>query len=251
MLESEVMIEILPEILESLSIKDFLKKHNEFLYENIENTKVFKDKIITVNKVLLISGMSGAGKDAVIDKLPDVFQRIKTCTTRKVRSEEMANDPYIRLTEEEFDLQVNQGLFIENELYPGGRYGTRIQELTEIIAKKCIPVWRIDPKGASHVAAMWKEDHPNIKNITPYIFYLVPDKKEHLKTRILKRDVEIQTDLQKKEEALSKAMDRINHFDKDFSYIKDVHYILVNPEDRLEETVEKLLEKLKSLIGNF
>ena len=137
----------LPEILRSSSVGKFLKRHNEFLYEHLENTTLFKNRTISENKVLLISGVSCAGKDTIVDMLPSKFQRIKTCTTRSARSEEEKDDPYIRLTEEEFEMQVVDGRFIENERYAEYRYGTRIQELREIIAKKCIPVWRIDPKA--------------------------------------------------------------------------------------------------------
>jgi guanylate kinase len=245
------MVEFLPEILDKSSVKNFLKKHNEFLYEHLENTRIFKDRLISENKVLLLSGVSGSGKDSIIDMLPPNFQRIKTCTTREARPAEKANDPYIRLTEEEFEMQVADGLFIENERYTGCRYGTRVQELREIIAKKSIPVWRIDSKGASHVTGMWKDNDPILKDITPLFFYLLPDKQEHLKSRIMLRDVEIHTDPKLKDEALKKALVRIDKFNEDIFYIKDAHYVLVNHEGRLEETVEKLLEKLKELIGNF
>lgn len=251
MLESEVMVEIFPDVLEKSLVKDFLKKHNEFLYEHLENTKIFKDRIISENKVLLLSGVSGSGKDSVIDLLPPIFQRIKTCTTREARPGERENDPYVRLTEEEFEMQVANGLFIENERYTGCRYGTRVQELKEIITKKNIPVWRIDSKGASHVTDMWRNNDPILKDITPLFFYLLPDKQEHLKSRIMHRDVEIHTDPKLKEEAFKKALVRIDKFDEDVFYIKDAHYVLVNHEGRLEETVNGFLEKLKDIIGDF
>ena len=98
---------------------------------------------------------------------------------------------------------------------------------------------------------MWKDNDRILKDITPLFFYLVPDKQKHLKNRIMHRDVEIHSDPKLKEEALRKALLRIDKFDEDFFYIKDAHYVLVNHEGRLEETFNKFLEKLKDLIGDF
>ena len=73
-----------------------------------------KDKSLTL---VIISGLSGAGKDSVVSGLIEMDKRfgwVRTCTTRDRRPEENEmNDTYIRISEDDFQKALKGGDVIE------------------------------------------------------------------------------------------------------------------------------------------
>ena len=124
------------------------------------------------------------GKDTIVDKLPEHrFARIKTCTTRSVRKEELVIDPYHRLTVKQFLSQVKQGLFIKYATYSGNYYGTRYEELLNITGRSKIPVLRIDPQGGRSYASGEIE----IKGFSLLYFFVVSPTIADIRNRLFTR----------------------------------------------------------------
>ena len=81
-------------------------------------------------KIIVLSGPSGAGKDAVLAPLfaagtcPPRLRRCITATTRAPRAGEIDGVDYFFLAAEEFRRRITEGFFLEHACYAGRYYGT-------------------------------------------------------------------------------------------------------------------------------
>lgn len=81
-------------------------------------------------RIIVLSGPSGAGKDAVLAPLfaagtcPPRLRRCITATTRAPRSGEIDGADYFFLAEGEFRNRIAEGFFLEHACYAGRFYGT-------------------------------------------------------------------------------------------------------------------------------
>ena len=90
-------------------------------------------------KIIIITGPSGAGKNAVIEKLiekyPDTFEKVVSYTTRAMRPGEVAGVTYHYITNEEFRNKLSSGeIFEYTEIY--GYFRGISKTLTDKIIKK-------------------------------------------------------------------------------------------------------------------
>jgi guanylate kinase len=239
----------LPAILKERFNGNQIQKINDYIYGISENTKNLPQKFDKSKLVILISGPSGSGKDSIVDLLPSSFLRIRTCTTRQIRPEEIGKDPYLRLTLKEFEEGITNQEFLETNLYDGNYYGSKISEINKVISLGKIPILRIDPTGAKNAVTITKQT-PNVLNgLAILYFYITPPSEEILKQRIFKRDVENVLDLKKRKEAEEKA---INRFEgtvlKDLELSKHAHFIAINFEGKLKEVTENILKTFNSYL---
>ena len=107
------------------------------------------------NKVLVVVGPSGVGKDTVmqkvLEKYPDKFKKGVTHTSRKMRPGEKEGFNYYYITEEEFlKLKENDGL-VEHNFYNGNYYGLSKKELEDGTKGDKILYVIIDINGAKRV----------------------------------------------------------------------------------------------------
>lgn len=88
-------------------------------------------------KPLVISGCSGVGKGTLIkfllDKYPNVFELSISYTTRRPRQGEKHAREYYFVAEEEFNKEIEKGVFAEHFKVHGNLYGTHMGKLNEII----------------------------------------------------------------------------------------------------------------------
>ena len=71
------------------------------------------------NKILILTGHSGAGKDSVSDELRKAghFEAIRPHSTRAMREGESEGDPYYFVSKEAFHSMERSGQFIEYQKY--------------------------------------------------------------------------------------------------------------------------------------
>lgn len=83
--------------------------------------------------ILIITGPSGVGKNTIINALSEKldFKFSVSHTTRPKRKSEVNGKDYHFVTEEEFQLMVNNNELIEFEEYGGFTYGTSRKELEQ------------------------------------------------------------------------------------------------------------------------
>ena len=83
--------------------------------------------------ILIITGPSGVGKNTIINTLSEKldFKFSVSHTTRPKRKSEVNGKDYHFVTEEEFQLMINNNELIEFEEYGGFTYGTSRKELEQ------------------------------------------------------------------------------------------------------------------------
>ena len=173
---------------------------------------------------IIISGVSGSGKNTVINALikrNPALKKFKTCTTRSViRPEEVLDDPYIRLTTEEFENKIATGDMFEYEVVHGNLMGT-LRSTIELL--KSNETNYIKDIGVEGQQSFVKRLPNEIKIVS--IFLYVP--KDELVERLKNRG---ETEIER----------RIGRFDYENSFINNFDYVINNKN--LDETVCKIEE---------
>ncbi len=186
-----------------------------------------------VNKVLVVVGPSGVGKDTlmqkVVDKNPGKFKKGVTHTSRKMRPGEKEGYNYYYVTEEEFlRLKENNGL-VEHNFYNGNYYGLSKKELEDGTKGEKILYVIIDINGAKKVHEL---------NIPANFAAILPPNEETLEKRLKGRGTESEEVIKGRLETAkteTKEIDKSSFFN-----------IKVYNED-LDKAVLDMEEKLKKL----
>lgn len=184
--------------------------------------------------LLIVSGLSGSGKDSVVHRLIENDSRfgwVKTCTTRKRRPEENeGNDTYIRLTTESFHEALTNGDVVESVEYAGNYYCSLTSVFKEVLDKYQFPILRIEPEGSRFYSDLWKRKEWLFNKMSLIYVYIVPPSIEELRERLLKRSGDP-----------SFVEERAAQMEIDLKYISDSQYILVNETGKLDEVVSELM----------
>lgn len=184
------------------------------------------------SNIFIISGPSGAGEDSVIESLKKYLpiERIITTTSRAMRPGESEGRPYYFISPEEFKKKIaNDELAEYAQEYNDKFYGVTKKELERVAnLKEKIGIWKIEYKGVMTA----KKKFPEIKSI-----YIAPPSLEILVQRIKKRNPDVS------EEYIQERM----NYTKEWMKHEDIYdYKVVNEEGKLEETVKKVVEIIKS-----
>ncbi len=176
--------------------------------------------------LVVISGPSGVGKDAVLSRLQErgfPAHYTITGTTRPQRAEESARDSFLRfLSEEEFDrLLAEDGLLEHAEVY-GYRYGVPKAPVREALARGQDVLMRVDTQGAA-----------SIKKLVPaaVLIFLAPPSLDELQVRIRSRGLDDDATIRRRLDKAEHEMAQSPHFD----------HVVVNERDRLDDAVDRLI----------
>jgi len=104
--------------------------------------------------IFVISGPSGVGKDALIEKLVALdpnLERSVSYTTRRPRSNERDGVDYSFVGRDEFQRLVDRGEFLEYATYDGNMYGTSARRVEELQSAGHDVILKIEVKGAEQV----------------------------------------------------------------------------------------------------
>jgi guanylate kinase len=175
--------------------------------------------------LIVISGPSGVGKDAVLSEMKKrslPFYYVVTVTTRPKRRGEKDGADYHFVSESEFRQMVDRGELIEWAKVYGNYYGVPRRELREGLGQGKDVILKIDVQGAA-----------TIKQILPeaVFIFLLPPSIEELASRLMQRrglsDSELSLRLSKAQE----EMDKLSLFD----------YVVVSQKDRLDIAVSEIV----------
>ena len=181
--------------------------------------------------LVLLSGVSGAGKDTIKKQLLKRMDNVITMpsyTDRLPRPGETNGGVYHFVTTEEFEKKIREGEFYEYSVHHEHYYGTSKKILNENIKNGKIIVKDIEVNGTENLLKLLKDD---VKIVT--IFLRVPkdELRRRLKCRIEKASI--------KEIEL-----RLNRFDYEESKIGIYDYVIKN--DDLEKTVQIIMTIIKN-----
>ena len=175
--------------------------------------------------VIVISGPSGAGKDAVIERLlalDDSSHFVVTATSRPRRQGECDGVHYHFFSAEEFERRLGLGEFLEHALIYGDHYGVLRRELTDALDRGEDVVVRVDVQGARTLRSLLPE---------AVFVFVVAESEEELLRRLHDRGSEDEQSLARRGAKLRQEL----------SCLADFDYVVVNRRDCLEEAVQQLV----------
>lgn len=176
--------------------------------------------------LVLLSGVSGAGKDTIKKELIKRMENVESLpsfTDRLPREGEVDGEIYHFVATEEFERMIKDNELYEYDVHHEHYYGTSRKLMNEKIKSGKIIVKDIDVNGTENLIKLLKND---VKLVT--IFLRVP--KDVLKTRLENR-----TD----KPNIKEIQLRLNRFDYEESKIDIYDYVIKNND--LEKTVSIIM----------
>ncbi|MCJ7695348.1 MAG: guanylate kinase [Anaerolineaceae bacterium] len=174
--------------------------------------------------LVVISGPSGIGKDAVVQTLKkrdETIHFVITMTTRLPRKDEVDGVDYFFVSEDEFMILIDKGELMEHALVYSDYKGIPKAQVRQALDSGKDVVMRLDVQGAS-----------TVRNLCPdaVLIFLTANSEEEWLDRLKSRRSESGDDLSIRIATAKKEFDRLNDFD----------YIVNNSEYELEKTVDTI-----------
>ena len=181
-----------------------------------------------INKLVIISSPSGAGKTTLCKLLIKKMKNINlsiSYTSRSKRLNEIDGRDYYFVTKKKFENLKKKNFFIETAKNFKNLYGSPFENIHNSKKKNKHILFDIDWKGARKIRKYY-----NKKNIID--FFILPPSKTELKRRLIKRGRDNSKDINLR---LSYAIDEMSHY-------KEYKYVLIN------ENVHKTVEDIRKII---
>ncbi len=174
--------------------------------------------------LLILSGPSGAGKDALLNRMKELgvpLHYVVTSTTRPPRTGEKDGVEYTFVSESGFQEMLQRGDLVESAKVYGYWYGVPKHEVKQALDEGKDVVLKIDVQGAA-----------TIRNLLPgavLVFLTLPSLEEYEK-RLRQRKTESDTDLKVRLGKVTEEMRSMLIFD----------YVVVNRQDELDGAVDQI-----------
>lgn len=181
--------------------------------------------------LVLLSGVSGAGKDTIKKQLIEKMENVESLpsyTDRAPRKNDIPGVTYNFVDTEEFERMIKDGELYEYSVHHEHYYGTSKKLLNEKINNGKIIVKDIEVNGVENLLKLLKND---VKIVT--IFLRVP--KEQLQVRLEHRI---------DKPSLKEIQLRLNRFDYEESKIGMYDYIIKN--NNLDKTVNIIMSIIEN-----
>ena len=174
--------------------------------------------------MMVLSGPSGVGKDAVLSRIRELGYSqhvVVTATTRTMRPTEKDGVDYMFLAQGDFDKKVADNEFLEWAEVYGNCYGVPKDQVREAISSGRDVIIKTDVQGAA-----------TIKKLNPQgvFVFLAPPSFEELAKRLRVRKTEDQIALDRRLETARDEILQLPLFD----------YVVVNADGALDDAVAAL-----------
>lgn len=174
--------------------------------------------------LVVISGPSGVGKDAVVKALQrrgTSFHFVVTMTSRSPRDGEVEGVDYLFVSKEQFEELIRQDAFIEHAIVYGQYKGIPKSQVREALASQHDVILRVDVQGAM-----------TLRRLCPdaVLIFLIPSNVKEWYDRLRNRQTETA-------ESLALRLDTAR---QELEYLGAFDYVVVNAQDRLEEAVDSI-----------
>lgn len=186
-------------------------------------------------KLLVISGLSAAGKGTIAKELVKRFDNYVlsiSATTREKRRNEQDGVDYFYVSKDKFNEMIENGELLEYAQYVNNFYGTPKKYVEEMLDKGKNVILEIEMQGALKVKEVYDE--------AVLVFFLPKDAKTQ-RERLINRQRETKEQIE----------ERIKQAVIDAKYAKYYDYILVNENlddsiDDMQKIVEDKYDKSKN-----
>jgi len=174
--------------------------------------------------LMVLSGPSGAGKDAVLQHLrvrrPDVHYAVSV-TTRRPRPGEIPGISYDFVSPEEYHHLKDRGELLAADCVHGNWYGVPIPQIRSALQLGRDVLLKIDVQGAAEV-----------RNRLPHSvsIFLAPPSFEEISTRLMQRRTESPTEFDR----------RVNDARSEMAQISRYDYVVLNPAGALGSAVSDI-----------
>jgi guanylate kinase len=187
-----------------------------------EDSSTSCDSVVPL--VIVISGPSGVGKDAILHRMREsksLFEYITTMTTRRQRTTEKHMVDYHFVSVDEFQELLKTGGLLENANVYGNWYGVPKEPVKQALAKGKDVILKVDVQGAA-----------NIKKIIPeaVFIFIAPPSLEELSSRLSHRSTETDSDLAVRLKTAKDEMEQVCKFD----------YVVINRCNEIEAAIENI-----------
>lgn len=175
--------------------------------------------------LIVLSGPSGAGKDAVLHRMKErglPFHFVVTATTRPQRPDEIDGVDYIFISQDVFAGMIDRDELLEYAIVYNDYKGIPQQQVRDALASGLDVVLRIDVQGAETVRALSPD---------ALLIFLSPRTEEELIARLRARHTETDEGLTLRIATAVQEMRRVELFD----------YFVINPDLRLDDAVDTIL----------
>jgi guanylate kinase len=175
-------------------------------------------------RLFVISGPSGVGKDAVIERLRDRFPEMHfavTATTRPRRPGEIDGIHYDFTQTEAFDERLANDEFLETALVYGNHYGVPRTPVRHALARGQDVVVKVDVQGAAAIQAIAPK---------ACFIFLAPESLSELLRRLRSR----------KSDDPETLMNRFNAASRELLRAKTFDYIIFNEAEKIDVTLDQL-----------
>ena len=174
--------------------------------------------------LIVISGPSGVGKDAALDRMKKAglpYHYVLTATTRPRRPGEKDGVDYWFVSEDKFHHMVEKNQLLEWAKVYGNYYGVPKREIKEALKQGLDTVVKVDVQGAA-----------TIKRILPdaLFIFLMPPSPEELANRLKQRYGSSSADLDVRLGKAQEEMESLPLFD----------YVVISYTDNLDLTVTEI-----------
>lgn len=178
--------------------------------------------------LVVLSGPSGAGKDAILDELAargHRFHRVVTCTTRPPRTNERDGIDYYFVSDAEFDRLIATGGLLEHANVYMHRSGVPKQQVLDKLAEGLDVYVRTDVQGAA-----------TIKRLMPdaVTVFIAPSSLGEIEERIRARGSDDEERIARRLATARDEMARAGEFER----------IITNAPGRLADAAEELVAVL-------
>lgn len=174
--------------------------------------------------LVVLTGPSGVGKDALLDYLRDQkfpLTRVVTVTTRAPRDGEVHGRDYWFLSHAEFERWRDEGKLLEWANVYGTPYGTPVAGVRQALERGEVVLLKIDVQGAAQI----KQKVPNAVFV-----YLGPESYDELRRRLGRRGTESERQYQVR---LEQAHDELRQ-------IPDFDYLVINRHGQLARAASQV-----------
>lgn len=172
--------------------------------------------------IIVISGSSGVGKDAVIKRLQEVrsgLHFLVTATTRPKRPGEVHGKDYLFISKEEFESMIQNNELLEHAKVYGDYKGIPRKQIVDCLAGGMDVLLRLDVQGAATIR--------KILGSNAVFIYLVAESEAALVRRLIQRRTETK----------DKLVLRIATAREELRHLADYDYVVVNADGELDEAV--------------
>ena len=183
--------------------------------------------------MIVLSSPSGAGKTTLVKMLSnkDNYEISISHTTRRPRSNEINNEDYYFIKEDEFKRLINNQEFLEYAKVFSNFYGTTRTPVIDKLNKGKNVLFDIDWQGADQI----KNKKLDYKLVT---FFILPPSKEVLFERLSNRDMKDKLIVE----------ERMKQFGRDVLHWINYDYVVIN--DDLVNCYSKITNLINAEISN-